>query len=283
GKAGAFPEKVAGRNVVAANPACGAGDDLRPAGMLQHEWRGPGGALITRLAPQLLAGLRVQGDDEVVSFMVPVDDDRVPVKRGRTAFAEAQGDAHIAKILAPLELSGHIVAIQPARAEISEDMLPIGDAGRRGEAAFILAITFVRDFLAGGLPPKHLAGSAVEAENHKLIDFIGLLPAAEATAATTARLILRWRICSGIGLLCLGFFAGGNRGLDKHLVLPDQRRGRAIAGDPDLPLHVVRFAPRKRRVGLRSDTVGKRPAPLRPVLPGRTRGRVRSPRAGQQY
>ena len=69
----------------------------------------------------------------------------------------------------------------------------------------------------------------------------------------------------------------GDGCLDKNLIAPDDGSAGAVARQLDLPLHVFRLAPARGRVALRSDAVGERPAPLRPV--GIAAGRVIKPTA----
>jgi hypothetical protein len=78
---------------------------LRFSVVFDDQGRGPGRAFFSRRFPKRFAGLFVQGNDERVAFVIPIDDDRIAVKRGRTAFAETVLDPLIAQVLTPLELA----------------------------------------------------------------------------------------------------------------------------------------------------------------------------------
>ena len=74
---------------------------------------------------------RVQGRRAV---MVPRDKDQVARQGRRTPLAETVERFHFSKIVAfPDQFPAHGKAIQPARAEVGVDILPVGAGRRRGE------------------------------------------------------------------------------------------------------------------------------------------------------
>ena len=294
GQPAAFPEHLAGGQVVAADFAGGGHHGLGFAVALDDQRGGPGSALLARLLPERLAGVLVQRDDAGAVLVVAVDDEGVPVKRGRAAFAEAHRHAHLAQVLVPERLAVQVIAIQAARAEVGVKMFAIGEARGRGEAALALAIAFMRNLLTRHLLPKHFAGLTVQAQNGELIDFRRLGAGAEAASAflPPCRPVRpvpsgavhrrsrggRWRLLAGLGGFRLDLLAGGDRGLDEDPVVPDDGRGVAAAGNLHLPFDVVGLAPGGGRIGCRRDAVLQRAAPLGPVL---VRRRGRHSRSGK--
>src|SRR6266571_1592893 len=88
-----------------------------------------------------------------------------------------------------------------------------------------------------------------------------------------AWLALRWgslprTFLTGFSGRRLDLLAGRDRGLHKDSVVPDYRRSRTAAGNSYLPFDIVGFAPSDGRIGMRSNAVLERPAPLRPILFG---------------
>ena len=80
-KPAAFPQDLAGGEIVATHAIRAADHDLRPAAVLDHDGRGPRGDLVALELPSLFARSFVQRDDKGLAFVVPVDDQRVAVKR----------------------------------------------------------------------------------------------------------------------------------------------------------------------------------------------------------
>src|SRR5688572_17128077 len=96
----------------------------------------------------------------------------------------------------------------------------------------VLMMTFVRHFLACGFLPECFAGLPVERHDHELMFLGGLIggPGASASAASTftARTTFALLLCSqnwsrNSGWDLRDFLAGGDRGLDKNLVAPNNR------------------------------------------------------------
>ena len=127
----------------------------------------------------------------------------------RAAFAEAHKNFHAAEIVAPLELSIHVVTIKPARAEKGPDAPPVGHGRRRGVRT-VGVCALVGDLFTGDLLPEEFAGLAVEALNNEL-ERVGGGWQGESTAGGGGRRGLE-----------------GDGGLHEDAVAPDYRRGRAV-------------------------------------------------------
>src|SRR5256885_771390 len=84
---------------------------IRSAPGRDDQRRGPGGAFIARFFPSRFAILLVQRSNERAVLVVPVHDQRVLVKRRRTAFAKGHRYPHLAQVLAPFLFAFHIIAI----------------------------------------------------------------------------------------------------------------------------------------------------------------------------
>ena len=112
-------------------------------------------------------------------------------------------------------------------------------------------MTFVGKHLPEDLTPAFLARDAVDADHHPAVDLVGGLgPHSSRTAPLAATAFARggwWRrrggFLRGVGRLADGF--GGNQ---EDLILPNDRRRRARAGNSELPLHILRLAPRLGRL-----------------------------------
>ena len=81
------PEFLAGRRVVAAQGVGAVGDQFGAGLALVDGGRAPGGDLVARGPPALLAGLDVERGDERVLLDVGLDDDAVFVDDGGAAHA----------------------------------------------------------------------------------------------------------------------------------------------------------------------------------------------------
>lgn len=129
GEAGAFPDLRAGFEIVAANALGGADDDLWFAIDFHDEGSGPGGDFVAFRFPELFAGGFIEGVDEGVAFVIPVDDEFVAVEDGGTAFAVGVEGLHFAEILLPEDGAFEIQAVEAARTEEGVEVLAIGDGG----------------------------------------------------------------------------------------------------------------------------------------------------------
>src|SRR5947207_4589413 len=76
--AGAAPNFLAISQVIASHFASGIDDNLLLAAMLDDQRCGPAGALIARRAPELLTSALIESDNEIVTLMVPVNNDSIP-------------------------------------------------------------------------------------------------------------------------------------------------------------------------------------------------------------
>ena len=131
-EAGGAPALLAGGEVVAHDAVRSRDHHLRRALARDHERGRPGGGLVTVLAPALLAGRRVERDDEVGALVVPGDDERLAVDRGRGSFAEAIARLHLPELLLPEELALEVERVEPPRAEVGVEPLAVGEQRRRG-------------------------------------------------------------------------------------------------------------------------------------------------------
>ena len=108
----ALPEDLPCLGVVAADQARGIGDDLDLASRLGRDRRGPGGLLVAILAPEQLAGLLVEGEDDRLAFVIADHEDRISGQAGRAALTKGHFDLHGDQGLAPLEVPLHVEAVQ---------------------------------------------------------------------------------------------------------------------------------------------------------------------------
>ena len=120
--------------------------------------------------------------------------------------------------------------------------LSVGEARGGGEAALVLAIAFMGNFLTGYLLPKYFSRLTVQAQHGELIEFRRLGAAAKAAAAfsstwpiSSARSLSGrftaglgpggWWLLARLGGLCLDLLASRDCGLDEDPVIPDDGRG----------------------------------------------------------
>jgi hypothetical protein len=116
-----------GFEIVAADFVGAAGDGLLFALARDDQGCGPGGRFIARIPPEFASVAFIKGDNETLSFMIPVDDHNVSGERGGCAFAEAQPGLHSPEVLFPLEIALHVVAINAARTEEGDDVSAVSD------------------------------------------------------------------------------------------------------------------------------------------------------------
>src|SRR6185295_15838606 len=113
----ALPEHLAAGQVVAAHAIGARHDNLRFAGVFNDNWTRPRCIFGSGDAPALLAGALVEGEEKRLLFVVPVDDERVAEKGGRTAFAMAVLGVHFAEVFFPDQLAAEIEAKKTIGAE----------------------------------------------------------------------------------------------------------------------------------------------------------------------
>src|SRR5688500_17599665 len=100
--------------------------------------------------------------------MVPIHDERVFVKDGRTSFTVRVQGLHLAEVFLPDDFSVEVEAIEAARAEESVEKLAVGH-WRIGNGAASVMAAFVRKFLANDGFPKGAAVLAGDGENQVLV------------------------------------------------------------------------------------------------------------------
>src|SRR4029453_3448508 len=83
--------------------------------------------------------------------------------------AELAEHFQLAKILLPDELTIESVAVDAARAEECNEMLPVGNRGIRHKTPVLRVVSLVRRLRARDFFPKQLAGVPVKAEHQELV------------------------------------------------------------------------------------------------------------------
>ena len=78
-----------------------------------------------RLPPDLLAGLRVEHDDERSRRVIPHDDQAIAVQRWRAALAELLAHPLVAEIVLPQRRAVHVVGVEAARFERRDQNLAV--------------------------------------------------------------------------------------------------------------------------------------------------------------
>src|SRR5262245_24269461 len=127
--------------------------------MFDDDGRGPGSVFGASHAPPLLSGALIEGDEERLVFVIPIDDQRVPVQGRGTPFTVPVLAVHLAEVLFPKELAGGVQAIEAVRTEEGEDERAVGDGRRGGETGGEVA-GLVRRGLVHRLLPEDLPGPA---------------------------------------------------------------------------------------------------------------------------
>ena len=249
GESSAFPEKVAVGQIVAADPVGGGDHHLHGVGVREDMGGRPGGGFVAVPAPALVAGSRVEGHDEGRALVIPVHHQGVAVERGRGPFTVSMLGVHVAQVLFPEHISLQVEGEQPVGSEEGIDALAVGDGGRGGITARVVA-ALVRKAVADSLLPDGPARVAVKGGHHESclthLEDIVVGPGAQA----------RGRVDR---------FAMRDGGGEIDAVLPHDGRGMSRAGDGDFPPDVVVFAPLSRR-GCPGGHPGiQRSAPLSPV------------------
>jgi hypothetical protein len=120
--------------------------------VFDHQRCGPRRLLVPRDFPALLPGELVEGIEEGTAFVIPVHDQRVTVKYGRTAFAMRVQRLHLPEIQLPFHSAVGIEAIKSARTEEGVDELSVRH-WRIGCRTARIVPTLVRPFLAHDFLP----------------------------------------------------------------------------------------------------------------------------------
>ena len=136
--------------------------------MLDDDRRGPRGDFFAIDFPPLVAGALVERDDERISFVVPVDDERVAVKHGRASLAVAVQRLHRPEVGFPNDFAFEVEAIQPERAKDDKQLLAVGHRRVRGQAARLMPL-LVRQRLAELRLPDDLAAGPVDRQGDELV------------------------------------------------------------------------------------------------------------------
>ena len=86
----------------------------------------PRGHLVPKDLPAFLSGPLVQGDDEGLAFVVPVDDQRLSVQDRRAPFPMAVSGLHHPQLLLPLHFAVRTQAEKTLGPEVRHDSLAVG-------------------------------------------------------------------------------------------------------------------------------------------------------------
>src|SRR5262249_14348358 len=129
---------------------------------------------------------------------------------------EAHFGLHSSKLIGPEQLAVEVITIKPVRTKVRQNVFAISDW--RGRCvSVILMMSFMGNFLAADLVPKLLAGISIKANGDELERFSWSLGALGGSN--------RGRL--GTDLSRVAFFTRRNRGENKNLVPPNDRRGTA--------------------------------------------------------
>ena len=182
--------------------------------------------------------------------MVPVHNERVAVKHGRTAFTVRVQRLHLAEVGLPFHRAVRVEAVKSARAEEGVKELAIGGRRVRGWTARVVP-SFVRPFLAHDAFPQHAPIAPAHRQHHVLIRMRDRHAVMHARRGVMHRLLL---------------FADWRRGHHVNAVAEHNGRGMSLARKFNLPPHVLLLAPLDGWVRIWRDAVRQRTAPLRPVV-----------------
>src|SRR5262249_49960796 len=111
--AAAFPDLLAGSQVVAADAASAIHNDLRFAFVGDDQRRGPGRLLFTRGAPARGAGGGVQTNERGVLLLIIIEQQVVAVNDRRDRFAPTQTRVEPAQVALPNRFAVKRIAKRP--------------------------------------------------------------------------------------------------------------------------------------------------------------------------
>ena len=194
--------------------------------------------------------------------MIPVDDQRVPVQRGRTPFTVVTPRRHLAQVPAPDPFALNVITMHPTRPVINVEMLPVSHR-RRGSVAVIAVVPFMRQLFTNGFTPEKLAGLPVDAQDIKAVNDLRL----RVGHGRQGRSALNFDTCLSNGFRA-GLFADGLGQKQKQTVIPDNGRGTAATGNLDLPLDILGGTPFDGRLAIGHSAIGIGPAPSGPLVGG---------------
>src|SRR5262249_26604321 len=150
-----LPHDFPRRRVVAADLLAAADDEIGAVLRLPDERRTPCGPVVARNLPRLLAGLRVERQQERLLLVVALDVDLAVVDDRRATGAVPEHRRVRAEVFLPELLTGKVEAKQAGVAEVGVHALAVGDRrfGRVGVARVDGRLGLPLD---GGLVPEYL-------------------------------------------------------------------------------------------------------------------------------
>ena len=96
-----LPEDFASLNLVGTNAVGATHYHLGCPFMNDHQWGGPGSDFIPVFFPEGFAGALIQSDNEGLFFMIPVNDQGVPMEGRGTSLTVVAPGGHFTKVPAP--------------------------------------------------------------------------------------------------------------------------------------------------------------------------------------
>src|SRR5262245_45211055 len=215
--------------------------------MFDDDWRGPGSVFSASHAPALLSGAFIKGDEERLAFVIPVDNQRVPVQGRRTTFTVPVLAVHFAEVFLPKKFAGGVQAVEAVGAEEGEDERAIGDGRRGGETGGEMAGLVRRGFVHR-LLPEDLPGLAADAQHHEL------------AVPCHCRIV----VSAGANEARLELLAERNRRGQENLLAPHDGRRMPFARQWTLPADVPGLAPFDGWLRVGCHAGAERAAPLGP-------------------
>ena len=216
------PELFTGFKIVAASVVLPVHDNLLFSLVFDDQRRRPAGGFFTNLFPDRLSRQLVESVKSRWPLVIPRYQNLVSGQCRRTSFAEAIQRVHLSEVVTlPDEFSVERITEQTSRPEVGIDSLTIGARRCRGEA--VRGMCFLMRLGDGRrLFPDQLAVVAVVTKHLELQRW-------QSTSACTSI-----RYCRR----------------NKDAIFPDNRRTGSFTGDGDLPFHVLRGTPFRRRIRL---------------------------------